>query len=140
VGRFDCDVILAPEAMGIPLAVALSLKLGIPYSVARKRCYALPGEVRLDQATGYSKGCLYVNDIRPGDRVAIVDDVLSTGGTLRPLILALRKAGAEVTEVLVVVEKGGLSRAMEEELGVAIKALVRVEMRGGRPVVVDRIT
>jgi adenine phosphoribosyltransferase len=72
--------------------------------------------------------------------VAIVDDVLSTGGTLRPLVLALRKAGAEVTEVLVVVEKGSLRPALEEELGVPIKALVRVEMHDGRPVVVDRIT
>jgi adenine phosphoribosyltransferase len=39
VGDFHCDVILAAEAMGIPLAVPLSLELGIPYTVVRKRRY-----------------------------------------------------------------------------------------------------
>jgi adenine phosphoribosyltransferase len=140
VGQFDCDLILAPEAMGIPLAVALSLRLGIPYSVVRKRCYGLPGEVRLDQSTGYSKGCLYVNDIRDRDRVVIVDDVLSSGGTLRPLIRALKAAGAVVTEVLVVVEKGDQRDSLVEELGVIIRSLVKVEIRDGRVTVVGRIT
>jgi adenine phosphoribosyltransferase len=140
VGRFDCDLILAPEAMGIPLAVALSLRLGIPFSVVRKRCYGLPGEVRLDQSTGYSKGCLYVNDIRAGDRVVIVDDVLSSGGTMRPLIRALRSVGAEVTEVLVVVEKGDRGGSLAQELGVTIRSLVKVEIREGRVAVVGGVT
>ncbi len=136
-GRFDCDVILGPEAMGIPLAVALSLELAIPYSVIRKRCYGLPGEVRVDQSTGYSKGHMFINDLKAGDRVVLVDDVLSTGGTLKAIILALRGMGVEVVDVLVAVEKGDRRKELEAELGIRIKALVKVEVRDGRLVVLD---
>ncbi len=140
VGNFDCDVILAPEAMGIPLAVMLSQHVGVPFAVVRKRRYGLPGEVEAGQSTGYSEGRLYINDVRPGDRVVIVDDVLSTGGTLRPLVLALRDMGAEVVDVLVVVEKGGVRPSLERELGMPIRALVKVEVRGGRLTIVNEIT
>jgi adenine phosphoribosyltransferase len=137
VGDFHCDLILAPEAMGIPIAVPLSLELGIPYSVARKRSYGLPGEVALDQVTGYSKGEMYVNGVGRGDRVMLVDDVISTGGTLRAIILALRGIGAELVDVVVAVEKGGLRAQLEQELGVRIKSLVKVEVRHGRLVVLS---
>lgn len=35
IGDFDCDLILTPEAMGIPLAVPLALEKGLPYAVIR---------------------------------------------------------------------------------------------------------
>ena len=126
--------------MGIPLAVPLSQQLGVPFAVVRKRRYGLPGEIEVDQVTGYSKGCLYINGVRAGDRVVIVDDVLSTGGTLRPLVLALREAGAEVVDVLVVVEKGGNRPALERELGMPVHTLVKVEVRNGRLAVVGDVT
>ena len=42
-------------------------------------------EFVIDQTTGYSKGEIYLNDIGKGDRVLLVDDVVSTGGTLLPI-------------------------------------------------------
>ncbi|MGD1061084.1 MAG: hypoxanthine/guanine phosphoribosyltransferase [Methanomassiliicoccales archaeon] len=132
VGEFDCDVICAPEAMGIPLAAALSLRLGIPYNIIRKRSYGLPGEVSVHQVTGYSEKELYLNGIGPGDRVTLVDDVLSTGGTLRAIIRALGSMGAVLVDVIVVVEKGEGRAVLEQELGVEIKTLVKVEVRNGK--------
>ncbi|MCK5661559.1 MAG: adenine phosphoribosyltransferase, partial [Methanosarcinales archaeon] len=81
----DADVILTVEAMGIPVGTALSLKTGLPLAIVRKRPYLLPDEVLINQETGYSKGELYLNGIKKGDRVLIVDDVISTGGTLNAL-------------------------------------------------------
>jgi len=137
LGNFDCDIILGPEALGVPLAVALSLELGIPYAIARKREYGLPGEIKIDQSTGYSNGAMYINDIRAGDRVVVVDDVISTGGTLKAIIAALRAAGVEIADVLIAVEKGDAARRLEEETGVRVRALVRVEVRDGRLVVLN---
>ena len=71
------DVILGIEAMGLPLASLLSSKSGKPLVVARKRSYGLENEVVVDQSTGYSKGELYLNDLKSGEHVLIVDDVLS---------------------------------------------------------------
>jgi adenine phosphoribosyltransferase len=131
VGRFECDVILAPEAMGIPLAVSLSLRTGIPYCVVRKRGYGLPGEKMIDQRTGYSRSEMSINGLKAGDRVVIVDDVVSTGGTLKALVLALKEISVEIIDIVIVVEKGEGKADLEKEIGMAIKALVKVEMRHG---------
>ncbi len=137
LGKFDCDVILGPEALGIPLAVALSLELNIPYVIIRKRSYGLPGEIRIDQSTGYSKGQMFLNDLKAGDRVVVVDDVISTGGTLKAIITALKNAGIQVVDVLVAVEKGEVGKDLESELGIKIRTLVKVEVRDGRLVLLN---
>ena len=133
------DVLLGIEAMGLPLAAPLSMATGVPLVVARKRSYGLEGEVKIDQATGYSKGVMYLNDINEGERVAILEDVLSTGGTLEAVIEGIHRAGAEVTEIVAVVEKGGgLKRLQEMHPDVRIQSLVRLEMDGAQVVLLDR--
>ena len=122
----DYDIILAPEAMGIPLAVGISLRTGIPYSVIRKRRYGLEGEIALDQSTGYSKAPMYINGVKPGDRVAIVDDVVSTGGTLRAVVDALGSEGVTVSEISVVFNKSEDIDSISRELGVPIRYLISV--------------
>lgn len=133
------DVLLGIEAMGLPLAAPLSMATGVPLVVARKRSYGLEGEVKIDQATGYSKGVMYLNDINEGERVAILEDVLSTGGTLEAVIEGVHRAGAEVTEIVAVVEKGGgLKRLQDMHPDVRIQSLVRLEMDGAQVVLLDR--
>jgi adenine phosphoribosyltransferase len=135
VGDFHCDLIVAPEAMGIPLVVPLSLDLGIPYTVVRKRRYGLPGELEITQWTGYSHKEMYINDIKPGERVVVIDDVMSTGGTIRAVVQGLREVGAEIVDVIVVVEKGSEKQKIEKELGIRIKTLVKVKLRDGKLIV-----
>jgi adenine phosphoribosyltransferase len=135
IGHFDCDYIVAPEAMGIPLAVPLSLRTGIPYNVIRKRKYGLPGEVSVHQVTGYSEKELYINGLKRGDRVVIVDDVLSTGGTLSAIIKAFHSMGVKIVDIVIVIEKGDRKKAIEDELGEKIRTLVKVEVRNGKVIV-----
>jgi adenine phosphoribosyltransferase len=63
--------------------------------------------------------------------VTLVDDVLSTGGTLKAIIQALRSMGAVLVDVIVVVDKGDGRAVIGRELGVEIKTLVKVEVRDG---------
>ncbi len=131
VGEFDCDRIVTAEAMGVPLATALSLRTGIPFTIIRKRSYGLEGEVKVAQVTGYSKANLYINGLVEGDRIVLVDDILSTGGTLRAILHALQHIGVSVTEVIVAVEKSfgaceyGRSHReeLQREFGVPVKTL-----------------
>lgn len=135
MGNFDCDVILTVEALGIPLATALSLKTGKPYGIVRKRMYGLPGEINLSQVTGYSKSTLFVNGLNAGDRVVIVDDVVSTGGTMWALVDALKKMQVRVVDILVVVEKTDKKAEIERKIGHSIKTLVKVQVENGKVVV-----
>jgi len=136
VGNFDCDVILTIEALGIPLATALSLKTGKPYLIVRKKMYGLPGEVNLSQVTGYSKSTLFINGLKAGDKVVIVDDVISTGGTMWALVDALKKMQVQVSDILVVLEKTDRKSEIERKIGQPIKTFVKVHVIDGKVVVV----
>jgi len=127
-----CDKIVTAESMGFPLAAGLSMRVRKPYVFIRKRRYGLPGEVSLQQTTGYSKGDMFINGIGRGDRVVFVDDVISTGGTLLAIGKALRGLGAEIADVLIVFEKTREKARIEEELGVRIKTLLKVQVVQGK--------
>jgi adenine phosphoribosyltransferase len=135
IGNFDCDVIMTIEALGIPLATGLSLKTGLPFNVVRKKMYGLPGEVNLSQVTGYSKSALFVNGIKAGDRVVIVDDVVSTGGTLWALVEALKSMHVKIVDILVVIEKTDKKAEIERKLGMPIKTLVKIDVVDNKVVV-----
>ena len=132
------DLLLGIEAMGLPLTAPLSMATGIPLVIARKRSYGLEGEVEINQSTGYSKGAMYLNNLNQGERMIILDDVLSTGGTLEAVIEGVRRAGAHVTEIIAVVEKGGgLERLRGLYPDIRIQSLVRLEMDGSTVVLLD---
>ncbi len=128
------DKIITAEAMGFPLAAALALRVHKPYLFVRKRRYGLPSELSMKQVTGYAGTDLFFNYVEKGDRLAFVDDVISTGGTLRAVVKALRFLGASVEEVLIVFEKTREKAKLEAELGVEVKTLVGVEVVDGRAV------
>jgi adenine phosphoribosyltransferase len=116
------DKIVVIEAMGIHIGAVLSVMTDIPMTVMRKRAYKLPGEVAVHQTTGYSKGELYINGIKKGERVVIIDDVVSTGGTMRALLKALEIAGADVVDVCIAVQRGN------PDIGRPYKSLVRIDV------------
>jgi adenine phosphoribosyltransferase len=130
------DKIVTPAAMGIHLSTAVSLMTDIPLVVVRKRQYGLDGEVSLSQVTGYSESEMYVNDVYEGDRVLVLDDVLSTGGTLAALTGALEDIGADICDVVCVIKKADGQNKLDEA-GYEAKTLINVEVVDGEVVVVD---
>jgi adenine phosphoribosyltransferase len=131
---FDCDKIVTIEAMGIPLATLLSHKTRKPFVIVRKRSYGLPGELSIEAATGYSRNKLFVNGLKKGDRVVVVDDVLSTGGTLVAVIKALQSMGVVIKHIHVVFNKHPHKDQIEEEIGLRIHELMNVRVEDGRMV------
>ena len=127
----EVDLILSVEAMGLPLASVLSVATGIPTVVARKRSYGLEGERIIDQSTGYSKGEIWINDVNPGERVLVVDDVISTGGTMEPVIDALIDMGVKLSGVWTIFEKDRGMQNLIDKHGWPLHSLVRIEMVDG---------
>lgn len=127
----EVDLILSVEAMGLPLASVLSVATGIPTVVARKRSYGLEGERIIDQSTGYSKGEIWINDVNPGERVLVVDDVISTGGTMEPVLDALIDMGVKLSGVWTIFEKDRGMQNLIDKHGWPLHSLVRIEMVDG---------
>ncbi|GHF51279.1 MULTISPECIES: phosphoribosyltransferase family protein [Streptomyces] len=129
LGKFDSDKILVEEDKGAILGGAVSLAAGLPLAVARWYTYAVGhSSIPVPIDSEYFSGTLYVNGIEPGDRVTIVDDTISTGGTLIALVEAVQAAGATVSEVLVAVEKpqNGGREKVEKRFGIDVRTLVRI--------------
>jgi len=122
------DRALAPEAMGIHHAAALALATDreLPFVVARKREYGLEGEVAVHQETAYGEDELYLNGVDEGDRLLLVDDMLSSGGTLQAIHAACGSVGAEVVDCVVVL------RRADPDLPFPVTALADIDVCDGQ--------
>lgn len=129
------DKILTAEAMGIHIATALSLESGLPFVIARKRSYKFDEEVAVHQETGYGENELYINGLSDGDRLLIVDDVISTGNTLAALSQAAEACGAEIEQIIVVIRRTGDNDI--PNLPVPVDHLVEVDVVDGRVEILD---
>ena len=127
------DLIVSVEAMGLPLLAAVGDATGKPTVVIRKREYGMEGEVRVDVSTGYSQSSTYINDISPGERILIVDDVISTGGTLEPILETLEDMGVVLQDIVIAIEKGeGRKRLAKERPGWPIRTLAHIDIIDGK--------
>lgn len=129
----EYDILVTAESMGIPLTTEISMLTRKPFSIVRKRGYGIEGEKEISQSTGYSEGVLYVNLPREAERCIIIDDVLSTGGTLRSLIEGIRGSGSDPLGAVILVDKMGEAgrKSMEKELGIWIRPLLYVDIVNG---------
>lgn len=131
------DKIVGIESMGIPLATALSIKTGIPFVVVRKRSYGLEGEHQVHQQTGYGESELFINGINKNDNILLIDDVVSTGGTLLSVIKAFDEIGAKLVNIILPIEKDDGRKIVEEETGYTIDTLVKIKMVDGKVTIVE---
>ncbi|MFB6490604.1 MAG: phosphoribosyltransferase family protein [Thermoproteus sp. AZ2] len=98
------EVLLAPEAKSIALAYGVARELGLPrFVVARKSVKAYMGghiAVEVNAITTKEKQRLVLDrdsaDYLRGRRVCLIDDVVSTGSTMRALEELAKAAGAQV--------------------------------------------
>ena len=131
----DVDKIVAVEAMGIHLATALSLATDIPFVVIRKRQYGLEGEYQVHQKTGYGSSELFINDLHEGEDILLIDDVVSTGGTLIALIDTLKDLNLEIKSIVAVIEKGEGKEIVEKQTGMDVLSIVKLDVIDGKVVI-----
>jgi adenine phosphoribosyltransferase len=137
LSNLDCDIFLAPEAMGIPIAAALTMRTGKPFQIIRKRKSGIPGEIVFERTTGYDQMNMYLQSVSPGTKVILVDDVISTGNTLKKSVQTIRDAGMVIEEVLIVLNKSIDLDALEKEAGVRVHSIIDVAVVDGKPVIKD---
>ena len=106
----DFDVVAGLEARGFVLAAAAAYATGTGMVTVRKKG-KLPREVHSeDYSLEYGTATLELHrdDVAPGTRVLILDDVLATGGTVGSAVRLFERAGCSVAGIGVVLELSGL--------------------------------
>ncbi|WP_327174709.1 adenine phosphoribosyltransferase [Streptomyces sp. NBC_01335] len=123
--------IVGLEARGFILAAPVAVRAGLGFIPVRK-AGKLPGAT-LRQAYDLEYGTaeieVHAEDITAGDRIMVIDDVLATGGTAEASLELVRRAGAEVAGVAVLMELGfldGRSRLEPALQGAPLEALITV--------------
>ena len=109
----DIDVLVTAEAKSIPLAHALSSEMRLPYVVLRKTHKPYMGDALQSETLSITTGLpqtLFLDakdrKLVAGRRIAIVDDVISTGSTLQGMRLIMDKAGANVVAEAAIFTEG----------------------------------
>lgn len=113
LAHYQADVLVTAEAKSIPLAHALSADMKLPYVVLRKSYKPYMGEALQSETlsiTTQQRQTLFLDEkdrsLVQGKRVAIIDDVISTGSTLQGMRLIMEKAGAEVVVEAAILTEG----------------------------------
>lgn len=115
----DAQRLAGMELGAVPLVVAVALRTGLPYVVIRKAAKAHGTQQR------------YEGEFVPGERVLVIEDVSTSGGSSAETIDVVRTAGGAVDRVLVVVDRESGARAKLASMGVTLDPLVTLaELRG----------
>jgi orotate phosphoribosyltransferase len=107
----DYQVLAAPELGGVVLGAGLSLELGLPLLLVRKASKDYGTSKRIE------------GRFEPGEKVALIEDIVTSGGAAIMAAQALREAGLSVQDLFCVVdrEEGGAEAAAEA--GLTLRAL-----------------
>lgn len=134
--RNDIDKVVTAESLGLPIAQLVASLKGKPLAVVRKRSFHDTSNLlaKARYASGFEHGTYWIYGVSAGDKVLVVDDAVSTGGTLAPLVSALQKKKVTITDVFCVLEKPEYQgvRNVRKASGVDVKTLFRVDTRSGK--------
>ena len=106
----DVDVIAGTESRGFIFGVPIAYNLHKPFVPIRKKG-KLPCETvsaSYDLEYGSAEIEMHKDSIKPGQKVAIIDDLIATGGTIEAAIKLVEQLGGEVVKVVFLMELAGL--------------------------------
>jgi adenine phosphoribosyltransferase len=126
-GRGTVDKVVGIEARGFILAAPVAYHFGAGFIPVRKKGKLPSVTIAESYDLEYGSETIEVHQdaFTPGERVLIVDDVLATGGTALAAAGLVRRTGAEVTGISVLMELAFL-HGRDRLAGLDVHALVTV--------------
>lgn len=115
VSEMEADRIGGVALGGVPIAAVASVESGIPYVIARK------------ETKEYGTANSIEGTLEEGDRVVVVEDIVTTGSSAVEAVEKLRGAGATVEDIIVVVDRQEGGRENVENAGLRMHALTTAE-------------
>ena len=124
VSEHKPDILAGIEARGFLVAAPLASRLGLGFTMIRKKG-KLPGAlVSHEYDLEYGSDTIQIQEdcVQPGQRVVILDDLLATGGTLEASVDLFKKVGAEVVGAACIIELKFLNG--RDRLDIPVDALI----------------
>jgi orotate phosphoribosyltransferase len=113
IKSMDIDIVGGVALGGVPIATAVSLETNMPLLLIRK------------SAKEYGTGGRFVGDAEEGDRIILLEDVTTSGGSVLEAIGAIREAGCIIDKVITVVDREDGATENLNEIDVKLVPLVR---------------
>lgn len=118
--KVSLDKIAGMELGAVPITVATALKKNIPYLILRK-----------ERSHGTKK--LIIGSLKEGEEVELIEDVVTTGGSLMKAAALIRESGGKVRRAICVVDREEGGKEFLENNGIELIPLVRIsEVRVNR--------
>lgn len=114
VGDRDIDIVAAPAVGGIIIGFAVAQALGVKFIFSE----------RVDGVMTFRRSF----HIEPGSRVLVVEDVVTTGGSVAEVVELVRAAGGEIVAVTSIIDRGG-RKVFDTEF----RPLLRLEVESTEP-------
>ena len=106
----DFDVIAGTESRGFIFGVPIAYNMKKPFVPVRKKgklpCETVSMEYDLEYGTATIE--MHKDAIKPGQKVAVIDDLIATGGTMEASCKLVEQLGGEVVKILFLMELAGL--------------------------------
>jgi adenine phosphoribosyltransferase len=124
----DIDVVVGPESRGFIFGVPIAYNLNTAFVPVRKKgklpCETIEMEYALEYGTATIE--MHKDSIKPGQKVAIIDDLLATGGTVEAITKLIESLGGIVVKIIFLMELEGL-RGRDKLVGYDVEAVVKYE-------------
>lgn len=130
----NSDAILAIEAKGFIPATWMAQKYKKDLIVIRKRDYKIPSQIKIEQTKAYGKDVLYCVGLKKNLKLTIIEDMISSGGTIIGVADALKNYGCKLEGIGSVYDRGDGIKQIESA-GYKAKGLTRLEIIDNKPVI-----
>ncbi len=107
------DAVAGVELGAVPLVVALAYRRSMPYFIIRK-------------GSDHGMKKLIVGNIEKGMTIDIIEDVVTTGGSVLRAVNILREAGLKVNRVITVVDRENGGKELLSKNGIELISLMRI--------------
>ena len=124
----EFDAVLGLESRGFIFGMPIAYNLHKAFIPVRKKG-KLPRETvsaKYDLEYGTAEIEIYKEDLRPGMKVVIIDDLIATGGTVEAAVKLAESLGAEVVKIAFVMELAGL-KGRERLAGYDVESVITYE-------------
>ena len=124
----EFDAVLGLESRGFIFGMPIAYNLHKAFIPVRKQG-KLPRETvsaKYDLEYGTAEIEIHKEDLRPGMKVVIIDDLIATGGTVEAAVKLAESLGAEVVKIAFVMELAGL-KGRERLAGYDVESVITYE-------------